>query len=115
MFGCENSPCRREAPSRRGTAARRRRSAGAYSSGGTAAPGTCGEQEQLQVLDQDPDQDQDPDRTSPGVAGQAGAEERVPDADDDEVVLQPAVDPAVGDGVAAVADGAAWGRQEDGR
>lgn len=118
-LGCKNSPCRREAPSRRGRAARRRRCAGAYSSEETAAPGTCREQKQLQRLD--PDQDQDPDqaetaarRASPGVAGQTGAEERVPDADDDEVVLQPAVDPAVGDGVAAVADGAAWRRREDG-
>lgn len=44
---------------------------------------------------------------SPGVAGQAGAEDTVPHCDGDKVLLQPAVHPAVRDDVVAVADGAA--------
>lgn len=43
---------------------------------------------------------------SPGVAGQAGAEDTVPHCDGDKVLLQPAVHPAVRDDVVAVADGA---------
>lgn len=52
---------------------------------------------------------------SPRVAGEAGAEQRVPHADDDEVLLQPAVDPAVGDDVVSVADGTAWRSGQEGK
>lgn len=43
---------------------------------------------------------------SPGVAGQAGAEQRVADGDEDEVLMQPAVQQAVGHDVIPVAHGA---------
>lgn len=46
-------------------------------------------------------------RPSPRVAGHTGAEQRVSDADDDKVLLQPAVHPAVGDDVVAIAYGTA--------
>lgn len=43
----------------------------------------------------------------PGIAGEAGAEQRVSDGDGDEMLVEQTVDPAVGHHVVAVAHGTA--------
>lgn len=51
----------------------------------------------------------------PGIAGHAGTEQRVPDGDENKVLMEPAVHPAVGHHVVPITDGTTCRRTAPGQ